>query len=616
MVALLVIPGGCGGGSSSSTPSPTPTQGNVVVGFADSPFIGVQQILLNVVGVRVNPFPGLAISGDDPNWSSISVARGLGELGELQVDLNSLQNQVQLLGGGTLPAQTYRQVELVLDPNRPGVIIPNCPQAPSVAEGCMRYPFLLGSLSPLRANMSLQVAHGGLAALVLDINPGSLVPPLHSGGFYIINPSITVPVASQYLGEVSGSVSGVPAQGAQIRAEVHGTGNPIAVAPVRSDGTYILDLPALDVGTSYDIFARGFDVSYSAASSITVARGAQITQNFAVANATNGIVDGTITDARTGLGISGATVSLLLPPAGQSVDCKSTPSECVIVATATSDDVGNYPLPGNFDAPTFFNEVPLGTYTLMVAAAGYDNAIATAPVNNTTGVAAVCGSPGTSTSNCSFKLTSNTISGYVSIDPGPEPGTDAQVLVIAEDTGTNNLESVTMTTIPGGATSAPFTLNVPTSVASFDLFASAQDFYNGRPSPYPGHTIEVLSNVAGGTTGQNFLPLECAGHGSLTGLVAVTPDSGTTVVLSKNNVQLMESGVGQSPTSNAGQFSFCAPPDTYVIQRYEGGAPASSPTAAMVAAPAPTSAPCPGICGFANGECAGICNNTPIDNPL
>ena len=211
----------------------------------------------------------------------------------------------------------------------------------------MRYPFQLASLSPLRADMSLQVAHDGLAALVLDINPGSLVPPLHTGGYYILNPSITVPVASQYLGQVSGSVSGVPAQGASIRAEVHGTGDPIAVAPVRSDGTYILELPALDVGTSYDIFARGDGVKYSAASGITVTRGARVTQDFTVASATTGIIDGKIKDARTGQGISGATVSLLLPPAGRSVNCKSDPSKCVIVATGISDDVGNYPLAGN-----------------------------------------------------------------------------------------------------------------------------------------------------------------------------------------------------------------------------------------------------------------------------
>ncbi len=133
MLALMVIPGGCGGGS-SSTPTPTATQGSLVVGFVDSPFTGVQQILLNVISVRINPLADLTISDGDPNWRTIRVAGALGALGELQIDLNSLQNQVQLFGRRSLAAQAYRQVELVLDPNTPGVIIPNCPQAPSLAK--------------------------------------------------------------------------------------------------------------------------------------------------------------------------------------------------------------------------------------------------------------------------------------------------------------------------------------------------------------------------------------------------------------------------------------------------------------------------------------------------
>ncbi len=614
MLALLVIPGGCGSGS-SSTPTPTPTQGTVVVGFVDSPFSGFQQILFNVVAVRINPNGDLTIAEDDPNWKRISVAPGLGAQGELQIDLNLLQNQAQLFGRRGVAAQEYRQAELELDQNTPGILTPNCPQAPTLAEGCMRYPFQLESLNPLRTNIALQIGHGGVAPLVLDINPGAVKPPARTGGFYTINPSITVSIASQYLGEVSGKVSGVPIQGAAIKAELHGTGDPIASAPVKNDGTYVLELPAQDVGSSYDIFARGDGVLFSAASGVMVMRGAQITQDFSVATAQTAFIAGVIKDAQTGLGISGATINLLAPPAGQSFDCQSTPSKCVIVAKGTTDDVGNYPLSGNISHPAFFNEVPLGTYTLQVTAAGYDNVVATVPVN-TESTEAVCGPPGTTTYDCSFNLNSTTISGNVSVAPGPAPGADVQVLVMAEDSGTNNLENVTMTTIPGGATSAPFTLNVPTSVAGFDLFSSAVDFYNGRPSPFPGHQIEVLSNVPGGATNQNFPALDCMGHGSLTGEVAVTPDSGTTVVLSKGNVQLMETGVGASMSSNAGQFSFCAPPDTYTLQRYEDGAPASAPTAVTVAAPAATSSPCPGICGFASGQCAGICNNTPIDNPL
>ncbi len=615
MLALAVIPGGCGGGSSSSTPAPASTAGSVVVGFVDAPSSGIQQLLLNVLSVRITPISDLSVSGADPNWRTISVAPGLGGEGELQVDLNNIQNDVQLFGRRGVAAQEYRQVELDLDPNVPGLIVPNCPQVPSRAEGCLRYPFDLASASPLRAKVALQVVHGGVAPMVLEVNPGSILPPGNTGGVYTLNLQITVPDAAQYLGQISGQVSGVPKQGAAVRAELHGSGQLVASTGVGSDGSYILELPAADVGTSYDLFARGDGVEYSAASGVNLTRGARITRDFTVAGATTGFISGTIRDAQTGLGISGATVNLLLPAAGTGVDCNTDPADCVIVATANTDDEGDYPLPGSYSSPAFFNEVPLDTYTLLVTAAGYDSLVATAPVN-TADTPAICGSPGTNPTNCSFHLKSTTISGNVAVTTAPDPGTDVQVLVMAEDTGTGNLENVTMTTIPGGTSSAPFALNVPTTVASFDLFASAVDFYNGQPSPFPGHTIEVLSDVAGGASNQNFMPLDCAGHGSVSGQVAVTPDSGTTVVLSKDNVQLMQSPVGQSSTTSGGQFSFCAPPDSYTIQRYEDGAPASAPTTVTLASPEPTSSPCPGICGFANGECAGICNNTPLQNPL
>jgi len=173
-----------------------------------------------------------------------------------------------------------------------------------------------------------------------------------------------------------------------------------------------------------------------------------------------------------------------------------------------------------------------------------------------------------------------------------------------------------MVTIPPGDNSAGFSINVPTSVSSFDLFASAKDFFNGSVSPFPGHTIEVLSNVAGGATGLSFAPLTCVGQGSLSGSISTTPDSGTTVVMSKDSVQLFQSQVGPAGSVNAGQFSFCAPPDTYTLQRFENGSAAGSPTTVTIPSPQATSTPCPGICGFTGGTCPGLCQNEGLSSPL
>ncbi len=312
--------------------------------------------------------------------------------------------------------------------------------------------------------------------------------------------------------------------------------------------------------------------------------------------------------------IQAATLDLLVPPLGtHGIDCVNTPSECIVVATANTDDNGNFPLPGIISPPAPFNIVPLGTYALLVTASGYDPVTATAPVNGVA-ASAICGSPNISTTNCSFALTSSAIGGNVSIDVPPAAGTNVQVLVTAEDGGTNKLENVTMVTIPAGATSAHYLLLVPSAPSSFDLFAAAQDFYNGAPSRFPGHTIQVLSGVRGGDS-NDFAALSCVGHASLTGSVAVTPDSGTTVRLSKDDVQLMESQVGPNMTPNGGLFSFCAPPDTYTLQRYENGAPQATATTVTLAAPSPTSTPCPSICGSAS-SCPGVCSNTALDRPL
>src|SRR5262249_2225737 len=138
--------------------------------------------------------------------------------------------------------------------------------------------------------------------------------------------------------------------------------------------------------------------------------------------------------------------------------------------------------------------------------------------------------------------------------------------------GTDKLESsLPMPVFIGsGNTSAPFTLNVPSKVPSFDLFASAIDLAQGATDPYPGHTIEVLSGQAppaASATSTAVLPdMQCVGHGSIFGPASSsTPDSGTAVELSKGGVQLMSTTVGPLPPAAAPSqgigYEFCVPPE-------------------------------------------------------
>ncbi len=238
--------------------------GLVEVGLVDSPSGQFQQLLLNVVGVRVNPSPDLTLSILDPNWRTVTVAPGPGGLGELQVDLNAIQNQVQVFNTGEIPAQEYQQVELALDDTLPGLITPNCPRGTATNEGCLSYPFQFKTVTVLRAAISLQVAANTLAPLVIDFNPGSITPPPAPGGVYTINPSITVPNPAPLLGAIHGTVTGLPSGGGTVTALLSGTSTIVASSPVLT-GKYTIELPAQDAGTFFDLVLSGPGVSYAAA---------------------------------------------------------------------------------------------------------------------------------------------------------------------------------------------------------------------------------------------------------------------------------------------------------------------------------------------------------------
>lgn len=641
VLSLIVVPMGCGSGGGGRGTTATPTAGNVVVGFTDSPSSGFQRLLLNVAAVRLNPSSDLTLSPADPNWVAISVPLGLGATGELQIDLNTLQGQVKLFNIGSLPAQLYQQVELQIDPNIPGSIVPNCASAPSPLEGCIEYGVSFSSAaSNLRIATQLQVTANGLTPLIIDVSlncappPGSsssCKPPAAPGGSYTINPTLSVQTGSQannLLGLVKGSISQAPStSGETVTAVLAGTDTFVANVAV-SGSAYQMQLPAAaGGGTAYDLFVAGGGATFAAAKGVTVLRGGSNTVNFSVTpNQTTSSILGQITGP-FGNAIQGATVDLLLPPqSNASADCAKAPSSCVVIATANTDNSGNYPMPGNQFQLAPFSQVPTQStpYTLQVKAAGFDPLLSAATVAS---ASAISCTGSISTTKCSFALQGKQISGNATIDVPPPSGSDIEVLIAAEDSGTGNLENVTLATIPSGATSAGFTLRVPSAPASFDLIATVQDLFEGSPVSFTGHQIVVLSGVPSGSNSVNLALKACStstpasgGHGSLSG-TAINSTASTTVGLFKADtsksamplVQIGRSQAGPAGTSNAGQFSFCAPPDSYLLQRFDGGVPQGSPVTVTLPVPAAQASPCPSICGSST-SCPGPCSNTSVGN--
>jgi hypothetical protein len=597
--------------------------------------------------------------------SSVLIGQGKSEI---QIDLNAIQNIAEIFNAQAIPAKTYRQLELVLDAATPGNVVPVCAGATS-GEGCISYRAKFPVVTPTPITpMSIRTSFPGngldlsksqniVTPVVIQIDPGLQAGPTTFNQTVTINPTITIPSTTPplpglatLLGTItttaSAGFSGTRPQA--ITAELAGTNNIVEkiLLPKSCNGkktcNFTMYLPAVDAtvgGTNYDLFASAINTTYSVRSNVNVA--AETTTDltgtpFTVATQKTISLSGKVTDACADLGVQAATLNLLVaePVASPSPtpDCTlNPPTGCVVVATASSDEVGNFPLPGNGLNKAPFNLVPppdaatKATYELVTTAAGFDRTLQT--------VTAKSGSLKCSTSvkgACNFTMNHGQVTGNVSLAGG---GTGPlTIAVMAEDSGTNNIENLALVNIPTGATTAPFTMNVPDAdniglnnvkIANLDLFAAAQDLFNGAPQTDTGHTIAVDSVVPAppapmGTPVACATPvvapdlngITCVGHGSVSGIVT-GPKSGDTVVLSLGGVDLQTVPVIPPVAPAAGNYAICAPADpaAYTLQHVNSaGTTIGSPTSVTMVPPVlvPTPVPSPGVTPV---PCPAICPN-------
>jgi hypothetical protein len=665
LVATAFLPVGTGEGQVSG---PAGTILIALTGSVPAPSVGFtpgfQSLSFNVLAVKLNPStdPAVFQNQADPNWTTIPVAPGVGlnNIGsndvftqlftlfnlnpigpnpagagtgpsELQVDITQIQTVPQLFNSFLVPATTYHQIELVLDGSNAGTVVPTCLETPqSLLEGCIASQISLVNPSQfltVSSNAGVSVPLNGLTTLVINIMPvtpavqGFPAPPTFSGGLYQFSPSITLqPAPTNFLGLVTGAAFGA----SKVAAELAGTGQ-VAETTTIGGGLYQLPLPASPTGTLYDLVASGPGFAYAFAHNVLVKRSLQQTVQLDAAPAGQIALSGKVTDACSGAPLQGATLEIVAPAAGTAADCTQlpTPSNCVVLASANTDDTGTYPMPASNFVLQAFNTVPNGSYTMIVSNAGYDTVASSLSVSG--GAACSAGTGGA----CNFALGRSQIEGLVTISP-PVPSPKAlNVLVTAEDQGTHRIENVALATVPPGSTAAPFTINVPESsnVFSVDMYATVSDYFNGLPEKASGHTIAVQSAIplasrCGTSSIHPILSMQCVGHGSIMGSTK-TFDDGTSIVLSKNGVQLMSTTLGPAGGPVAGQFSLCAPADPapYDLQRFEAvppaaqPSPAASPTAVLMTPPLQVAQPCFSICGTGSGQCLVCVNNGGVTVP-
>ena len=655
----------------------TTNGGTLVIALAGSPLApqlpytpAFQSLAFNVLAVKLNPStdPSIFQNQDDPNWVTIPVAQGVGlntgstvdvftQLAtlfnlnttgpnpatagtgpsELQVDINQIQTVPQLFNSQLVAANTYHAIELQLDGSNAGTVVPIClEEASSQLEGCIASQIAMVNPSAYLTAASLtgvSVPLGGLATLVITIEPTTFgvqsFPgrPSFSGGLYTFSPSISItsavlPNVVNTLGEATGGAFGAT----KVAAELASTGQVVETATT-GGGQYQLPLPASRNGTLYDLVASGPGFAYAFAHSVLVRRGQLQRVPLNSSGAGSIALTGTVTDACSPATVlEGATLEILAPAPGSGADCTQlpTPSACVVLASANTDDTGTYPLSSSNFVTQSFTQVPSGNYTMRVTAAGYDTVASSMTINGA-GASCSLGKGG----SCNFALGRSTITGLVTISP-PVPSPRAlNVLVTAEGHGTHHIENVTLASVPVGSSAAPFTMFVPdaANVSSLDMYATVSDYFNGLPERASGHTIAVLSGLpaaseCGTSSVRPTLSMQCAGHASIMGSTAVF-DDGTSIVLSKGGVQLMATGVGPRGGNVPGQYSFCAPadPGPYELQRYDAVPPAAmptpvaSPTPITMTAPIQVGQPCNSICGTGSGNCLVCTNQTSVTVP-
>ena len=666
--------GGSSSSSSTPSPIAANVQVAFISNFAAASS-GFQNFFLNVVGVRMNPRPNASNtatpSESNGKWVDIGAptATSTGSSsGEVPIDVLGGLSQLQVFNTSAVPSEKFTTIEVVLDTTNPGFIVPQCAGGGNL-EGCVRFPIQLENPgNPLRflfpVDQQFQTVLHETKQLPILLSASVVSTPSGPAQPYLVNLGVSNPSnIGAYIGTITGTVTGAKGNSGQtgerlrVTAELAGTNTIVATSDILN-GTYTLFLPAAArIGTLYDLYVSGGSTTIVAQRGVSTSTNAPLfpspsataTVNLTVAGAqTLGGFSGQVTDACTTLPIVGATVQILKPPGSSSVDCAQSPAQCISVATAITGASGVYPLPStNPLFPPSFQQVPIGsptaTYVLQISASGYDTLFmnGTAALGGgTSGVAAGhCSTPissPTSTATpanatCSFALTTAYLQGTLNLTAAQPPGTATTVQVVAENTGTNDLVSALTTplSIPGGSTSLGFTLNVPThafnssSAQNFDVFAEAQDLYLGGSDPFPGHTILVQHNVGGpptacatvsaATSGLFGETMDCVGHGSIAGIAANNPDAGTSIELSKGGVAITNEAVALlAPTATASAaYSFCIPPDSYNLQRFEQGSPVGATVAVgPMATPMPTNSPCPSTCFNGSGTCPGICSST------
>ena len=283
MMAGLVLLASCGGGGGSSA-----TTGTLKLGITDAQRDDFSSVVIAIKEIRVVPAGREGAADDDP---SLPLLKRFDT--PESIDVLQWQFVQKPLGEVVLPAGSYSQIRLILEPNpagqRPPLNYVTLKTAPTVPIA-IKTPS--GSQSGLKINGPIEITPGVINAMVIDFDPNTAIVPTGKGGPTEFNFKphgirlVKMAEALTQFGSISGTVFSPfsPWSSATVYVKRRGAvedSDPIAAGRIfasytsnRWEAPFAAFVPPTTAGVGYKTFiaANGFRL-YSS-QSVPVAQGA------------------------------------------------------------------------------------------------------------------------------------------------------------------------------------------------------------------------------------------------------------------------------------------------------------------------------------------------------
>jgi len=271
-LAMAQLPGcssGGGGGGAAAV-------GTLQVGLTDKQSDAFQQVVVTIREVRVVP---AGRENAEDSYSGLPVVATYAT--PRTIDILTLRFQQEILGSITIPAGSYNQVRLILEPNPTGqgrdpVNYLTLKTAPAV-----KIPLTTpsGQESGLKVLGGFEVKPGVINAIILDFDPNTAIVPRGNGDFNLKPTGIRIIQPASTLtgfGSLSGTVTATfkDFSSATVAVVPHGSTGAVASGKVFSNfssGRWEAPFTSFVPDGTYRVHvqARGFALYSSPAKTVT-----------------------------------------------------------------------------------------------------------------------------------------------------------------------------------------------------------------------------------------------------------------------------------------------------------------------------------------------------------